>query len=101
VRAVTADARVELLVLRHENTLLRCQISRARYQPADRLWLAVLSRVLPGGVVRDCCTGVTAAAWFRLVCISPDNAETLSRRCRVVGESLAHEDALLKDIPGA
>jgi putative transposase len=44
-REASKDA--ELLVLRHENTVLRRQISRVRYQPADRLWLAALSRLIP------------------------------------------------------
>ena len=38
---------VELLVLRHENSVLRRQISRIHYTPADRVWLAALSRLLP------------------------------------------------------
>ncbi|MFI6396161.1 hypothetical protein [Nonomuraea sp. NPDC050540] len=37
----------ELLVLRHENTVLRRQIPRVRYEPADRLWLAALSSLIP------------------------------------------------------
>ena len=45
-REVSKDA--ELLVLRHENVVLRRQIVRVPYQPADRLWLAVLSRLIPG-----------------------------------------------------
>jgi putative transposase len=38
---------VELLVLRQENTVLRRQVSRVRYTPADRVWLAALSRLVP------------------------------------------------------
>jgi putative transposase len=44
-RETSKDA--ELLVLRHENAVLRRQICRARYQPAGRLWLAALSKLIP------------------------------------------------------
>jgi putative transposase len=42
-RAKTA----ELLVLRHENAVLRRHVSRVWYDPADRLWFAALARLLP------------------------------------------------------
>ncbi|MGW9031116.1 integrase core domain-containing protein [Streptomyces sp. NPDC055722] len=45
-RQVAKDA--ELLVLRHENAVLRRQLAApVRYEPADRLWFAALSSLIP------------------------------------------------------
>ena len=37
----------ELLVLRHENAVLRRHAGRVRYEPTDRAWFAVLARLVP------------------------------------------------------
>ena len=37
-----ASKGTQLLVLRHENAVLRRQAGRVRYQAGDRLWLAAL-----------------------------------------------------------
>jgi putative transposase len=62
---ISKDA--ELLVLRHENAVLRRQISRVRYKPADQLWLAALSRLIPrcrwGEIFAV--TPATLLAWHR------------------------------------
>jgi transposase InsO family protein len=64
-REVSKDA--ELLVLRHENAVLRRQICRVRYQPGDRLWLAALSRVIPRRRWGEAfmMTPATLLAWHR------------------------------------
>jgi putative transposase len=62
---VSKDA--ELLVLRHDNAVLRRQIGRVRYQPGERLWLAGLSGLVPrcrwGEVFAV--TPATLLAWHR------------------------------------
>ena len=73
-RDLSKDA--ELLVLRHENTVLRRQISRARYAPADRAWLAALSRLVTRRRWAEVfpVTPATILAWHRK--LSPANGTT-------------------------
>ena len=37
----------ELLVLRHQNAVLRRHAGRVRYEPGDRVWFAALARLIP------------------------------------------------------
>ena len=64
-RDLSKDA--ELVVLRHENAVLRRQIARVRYTPADRVWLAALSRLLPRRRWAEVfpVTPATILAWHR------------------------------------
>ncbi|RZB16899.1 integrase [Streptomyces sp. F001] len=62
---VAKDA--EVLALRHENAVLRRQIARVRYEPADRIWFAMLSRLVPRERWRQvfAVTPTTLLAWHR------------------------------------
>jgi hypothetical protein len=44
-RDLAKDA--ELLVLRHENAVLRRHVGRIRYEMADRVWFAALAQLIP------------------------------------------------------
>ena len=80
-REASKDA--ELLVLRHENAVLRRQVGRVRCQPADRLWLIPRQRWAEVFAV----TPATLLAWHRrLVTRKWDYTSRRRRRwrrCRV------------------
>jgi hypothetical protein len=65
-REVSKD--VELLVLRHENPVLRRHVKRVRYQPADRVWLSALARLVP------------RRRWAQVFDVSPDTLLRWHRR---------------------
>ena len=57
----------ELLVLRHENAVLRRHVGRVRYEPADRVWFAALARLIPRTRWSEVfpVTPATLLAWHR------------------------------------
>ena len=94
----------ELLVLRHENAVLRRHVGRVRYEPGDRVWFAALARLLP----RMRWTGIfpvtpaTLLVWHRKLAGSkydtskrrkPGRPPTVPSVCRLVVR-LARENPL-------
>ena len=62
----------ELLVLRHENAVLRRRAGRVRYGPADRIWFAALARLIPRRRWAEIfpVTPATLLAWHRRLAAS-------------------------------
>ncbi|MFE5585636.1 integrase core domain-containing protein [Kitasatospora sp. NPDC056531] len=80
-RDIAKDA--ELLVLRHENAVLRRRISGPlRYEPADRFWLAALSSLIPRRRWRTVfpVTPGTLLAWHRRLIAAKWDYSTLRAR---------------------
>ncbi len=67
---VAKDA--ELLVLRHENAVLRRHVGRVRDEPADRVWFAALARLIPRRRWTEvfAITPATLLAWHRKLAAS-------------------------------
>nr|WP_237555317.1 integrase [Streptomyces sp. SID4948] len=65
---VAKDA--EVLALRHEKPVLRRQIARVHYGPADRIRLTTFSRLVPRGRWRQvfAVTPTTLLRWHRELC---------------------------------
>jgi putative transposase len=62
----------ELLVLRHENAVLRRHVGRIRYEPTDRAWFAALASLLPRRRWTEIfpMTPATLLAWHRKLAAS-------------------------------
>jgi transposase len=77
-RDLAKDA--ELLVLRHENAVLRRHTGRIRYEPADRVWFALLAQLIPRGRWAGVfpVTPTTLLAWHRK--LATRNHDTSKRR---------------------
>ena len=67
-------------MLGHENAVLRRHAGRVRYEPADRVWFAVLARLIPRRRWADVfpVTPATLLAWHRR--LAARKYETSNRR---------------------
>ena len=71
----------ELLVLRHENVVLRRHVGRMRYEPGDRMWFAAMARLIPRRRWTDVflVTPATLLAWHRGLAANPRRRRQRSR----------------------
>ena len=71
----------ELLVLRHENAVLRRNAGRVRYEPSDRAWFAALAPFIPrrqwAGIFPV--TPATLLAWHRRLAARKYDTSTRGR----------------------
>jgi putative transposase len=76
-----------LAVLRHENAVLRRNIGRVRYEPADRVWFAALARLLPRGRWAGIfpVTPATLLAWRRNLAAKKYDTSGRCRHGRLAG----------------
>jgi putative transposase len=78
----------ELLVLRHENAVLRRHVGRIQYEPADRVWFAALASLLPRRRWTEIfpVTLATLLAWHRKLAASKyDTSKYDTSKCRKPG----------------
>src|SRR5262245_12947490 len=77
-----------LLVLRHENAVLRRNAGRVRHEPADRAWFAALMRFIPrrrwAGVFPV--TPATLLAWHRRLAVRLAKENPMRGYRRIHGE---------------
>jgi putative transposase len=71
----------EMLVLRHENAVLRRQAGRVRYEPVDRAWFAALARIVSRRrwVEVFPVTPATLLAWHRSLAAGKNDTSGRSR----------------------
>jgi putative transposase len=98
------EKNAELLVLRHENAVLRRNAGRIRYDPADRAWFAALARFIPRRRWAEIVpvTPATLLAWHRRLAARkydtskqrrPGRPPTVASMARLASR-LAHENPL-------
>jgi hypothetical protein len=95
------EKNAELLVLQHENALLRRNAGRIRYEPGDRAWFTVLTRFIPRRRWAEVfpVTPATLLAWHRrLAARKYDTQQTT--QARPPGDGPEHRPAHRPPGPG-